>query len=188
MLVLNTILDNLPIGSIRSSALIGNVTSLIINPNNLHIDGIWVKLVNNSKKIVTPEDIRGMTAKNIIIQDHEHLLDEDEAIRLKPIMDLNFQLIGLKTYVNDKKIGTVSLFSIDLNSFYIKKIYVKPNVLASLYQEDRIFDRSQIKEVTMKAIHIIDSAQVPVNNHLFNFSKLKPNQSSASAAFTSENE
>ena len=181
---------SLPLASVRSSAKIGFADGLVINPNNLHIDSIWCRLSNGKRLLLSPMDIRDLSLRGIIINDHENLLEESDAIRLKPILEYKFDLVDKIAYVGKRKIGKVEDFAIHTENLYIQKIYVKPNLLNRVASERMTFDRSSVEEVTnLKIIFKNQNTEKILNmqeSHILQ--KINLAQPSVNASLTSENE
>lgn len=149
------------VGSIRSSGRIGRVVDIVINPHNLHIDGITCRIVGERRnQLISPSDVRDISPKAVVIDDHDRLMDPEDAVRLKPIMELGFSLEKLKAYVGSRRVGTVEDFAVDQQSLFIQKIYVQPTLLGRLSTDRLVFSRSQVHEVTKSKIVFIDSSKV----------------------------
>ena len=86
-------------------------------------------------------------------------LDQD-LVRLNEVINLKFNPIG-KIVIDDsgKKLGKVSEYSIETESFIIKKLHVSQSIMKNISNSALIIDRSQIKEITDKSI-IVRSASV----------------------------
>jgi len=153
MLYLSTKLHNQPLLSLRSAGRIGTVIGPIINPHNLHIDGFYCDVINaESEQILLDMHIRDMGVKGFIIDDHTNLSDPDELVRLQPVIEMDFELIGKQAFVGKKKIGKIVDYAIDSDGLFINKFYVQPPVWQSLNQSTLIFDRLSVVEVTDTAI------------------------------------
>ncbi len=149
------------VGSIRSAGRIGRVVGLVINPHNLHVDGITCRIVGErSDQLISPSDVRDLTQRAIVIDDHDRLMDPSDAVRLRPILELGFSLEKLKAYVGSRRVGIVEDFAIDQQSLFIQKFYVRPNLIGRLSTDRLVFGRSQIQEVTKSKIVFIDSSKV----------------------------
>jgi hypothetical protein len=190
MLINDNSIVNAPLGSIRSSAKIGYVKSMVINPNNLHVDAFKCTLMNNNEQLLSPMDVRDMSPMGIIINDHDHLLDYEDAVRLKPILDINFNLLTKVAYVGKRRVGKVDGFAVNSSNFYIQKIYVKPGLIARVGADRLTFDRSTIEELTNTKIVFKNSNEVRHRDFIEEkvLNKIQAAQPSASASFTSENE
>lgn len=190
MLINDSALLNAPLGSIRSSARIGYVKSMVINPNNLHLDAFRCILQNKKEQLLSPMDIRDVSPMGIIINDHDNLLDFEDAVRLKPILDINFELINKVAYVGKRRVGRVDGFAVNSSSFFIQKIYVKPGIIARVSSDRLTFDRTAVEEITNTKIVFKNSNEAKhrafIEEKVLN--KIQAAQPSASASFTSENE
>jgi uncharacterized protein YrrD len=161
MLVLNSILLNDSIISLRNGGILGNVVGFIINPANLKIEALRCN-INNSKTplFLLNQDIRDISTDKILINDHDSLSEADDLIRLRDILDLNFILEGKSVYTKSKeKLGKVKEFAIDNSSFYIQKLYIAQPIYKSLYGGQLIIDRTQIIEITNTKIIVNDLLQ-----------------------------
>ena len=160
MLISGDQLASLPLASVRSAARIGHIKELLINPHNLHIDALLCQVVSFSQtKYLSPLDIRDISVNGFIIDDHDNLFEDEDAVRLRSIIDINFKLVGKAAYVGKKRVGQVSGFSVDSSSLYIQQIYVNPSIMNRLRGDRLIFSRSNVKEVTDQAIFFNDSSR-----------------------------
>ena len=170
MLYLSTKLQNIPLLSIRSGGRIGTVIGPIINPHNLHIDGFYCQIVQVQEPVILLDiNVRDITGKGIIIDDHVDLSTPDELVRLKSVIDLRFTIEDKQALVNKKKIGKVIEYAIDVKSLFIQKLYVQPPVWSSFKQERLTFDRVSIIEVTDSYIafrgpEVTEKAKIPSFN------------------------
>lgn len=149
MLYLSSKLHHIPLASIRSGGRIGMVIEPIINPTNLHIDAFYCQSAHSDSPLILLDiDIRDLSPRTVIIDDHVTLSEPDELVRLKPILDLNFSLVGKQAYAGIRKIGKVTEYAVDAASLFITKIYVQPPAWKSFGQDQLTFDRKSVIEVT----------------------------------------
>lgn len=159
MLIQGNQLEELGVGSIRSGGRIGRVQKLIINPHNLHIDALSCKIVGQSREqLIAPEDIRDIGPRGVVVNDHDQLINHQDAIRLQPIIKINFSLNNLQAFVGKKRVGAVENFAVEKESLFVQKIYVRPTLLNRWSTSQLVFDRSQIEEVTKSRIVFRDSS------------------------------
>ncbi len=159
MLQLSKTLLNQPILSLRTGGEIAHSLSLIINPNNLKIEGLLCSDRFDKRQLVLlPQDIREIaTGQGIIVNDHDVLTDPSELIRLQPIMELEFELIGKPVEtVSKKKLGKVGDFAVESQGMFIHKLYVEPPLVKSLTKSQLSVDRTQIIEITNRRIIVKD--------------------------------
>lgn len=187
MLIQGSCFKNMAVGSIRSAGRIGRVVEIVINPHNLHIDGITCRIIGERRdQLISPSDIRDISPKAVVIDDHDRLMDPSDAVRLRPIMELGFSLEKLKAYVGSKRVGTVQDFAVDQQSLFIQKIYVQPTLLGRLSTDRLVFSRTQVKEVTKSKIIFIDTSKVKAKERRTISSRVPMPQPSLSTSMTNE--
>lgn len=167
MLKLSQHIINLPVMSLRTSGKVATATSPIINPNNLQIEGWYCSDVfNKSQMILLKQDVRDFVPQGIAIDDHEVLAEPGDLIRLKEILDLNFELIGKQVVTNHRrKLGKVTDYALDTLTMKIQKVYVSRPIYKSLTDGQLSIDRSQILEITPSKVVVRDvdiKAESPV--------------------------
>lgn len=163
MLYLSTRLNDLPLLSLRSSGRIGTILRPIINPHNLHIDGFWCQLSNTSaEQILLDMSVRDISSRGLIINDHQDISDAGELIRLQPVLDIQYSLIGKQVIANKKKLGKIIEYAIDIESLFIQKFYVQPPVWQSINQHRLTFDRASIIEITDKTV-VVNGPEITAN-------------------------
>lgn len=159
MLKLSNTLINVPVMSLRTGSPIGMATTMIINPNNLKIEGWYVQDKFSGKKLVlVTSELRDLSDQGIIVNDHEVLAEASELVRLKPIIDISFELIGKQVVSQSgKKYGKVSDFAAETESLLVKKIYASQSIIKSFAGGSTSIDRTQIVEITNTQIIIEDA-------------------------------
>lgn len=154
MLQLSSFVLNRPVLSIRSGDVVATTTTPIVNPDNLKIEGFNC-VSPHGQLILLCQDIREISADGLIIDDFERLVEANDLVRLKKIIELDYRVIGKAVETVDKhRLGKVNDYAIDTNSMYIQKIYVSQSMLKSLAGNSLSIDRSQIHETTPKKIII----------------------------------
>lgn len=158
MLKLKDTFIGAPVLSLRTGGQIAQVQKPIINPNNLKIEGWYVQdIFNNEQLILLSQDIRDFLPQGFAVNDHEVLTPPTELIRLKDILEQNFDLSGKDvTTTDNKRVGKVSDYAVETKSLYIQKLYASQSILKSLSGGSLSIDRSQIIEITNKRIVIED--------------------------------
>lgn len=155
MLHLSVSLQNLPLGSLRVGSIVGEAVSPIINPHNLKVEG-WHALLQNSNtpRIVTVTDIRDFSTKGIVINDAHDLLEPKEHIRLQKVLRLEYRLVNKPVYAGKSRIGKVSDYAVDSDTFFITKLYVRPSLFKGLAGGQQVVDRSQVVKLTHNAVFL----------------------------------
>ncbi len=164
MLRLSGIYHNRDVLSLRTGRPVGHAFSPVINPNNLKIEGWYATKVGNKDPMVLPTgQIRDLIAKGLVVDDHDSITHPDDLVRMKKILEINYELIG-KPIVTEskKKLGKVQDYSVDDQSMYIQKLYVTQNILRGINKSQLLIDRDQVIEITDKKIIVKDlSEKVP---------------------------
>lgn len=161
MLQLSQSLLNQPVMSLRTGAPIATTTAAIINPNNLKVEGFYCEdRSNKDRLVVLYQDIRDVIPQGIVVNDHEVLTPPDELVRLKDIIELNFELIGKPVVTAGKeKLGKVNDYATEVSTMYVQKLYVGQSLLKSLAGGSLSVERTQIIEITNRKIVIKDPLQ-----------------------------
>ncbi len=156
MLQLSVALNNKSVLSLRTGTPIATITGPIINPNNLKVEGFYCQDRYNKKELILLyQDIRDMMPKGYVVNDHDMLVEASELVRLKDILDLNFELIGKQVEtVSKQKVGKVSDYATEMETMFIQKIYVSQSILKSFTGGSLSIDRTQINEITPNRIII----------------------------------
>lgn len=169
MLQLSKALMSKPVLSLRTGSPVAQVTGAIFNPNNLKIEGFYCQDRYNKKELVLLyQDIRDVLGKGFVINDHDVLVEVEDLIRLKEVININYQLIGKQVVtVDKKKVGKVSDFATEVETMMVQKIYVAQSIIKSFTGGSLSIDRSQIVELTPKRIIInslTKSSRVPITS------------------------
>lgn len=156
MLALSNQFLNRPVMSLRTGGRVGTAVQPIINPNNLKIEGFYVDdRVAKGRLILLTQDIRDMIPQGFVIDDRDVMSEPDDLVRLKEILQINFQLMNKPVVtVNKRKVGKVSDWAAETTTLYIQKLYAGRSLLRSLNDAQLSIDRTQIVEITDRQIVI----------------------------------
>jgi sporulation protein YlmC with PRC-barrel domain len=159
MLQLAKSLIDVPVMSLRTGGLVAMAIKPIINPNNLKIEG-WYCKDKFSKKtlILLGNDVRDLVPQGLAINDHDVLSETTELVRLKKVLELEFELIGKQVITDTKrKLGKVGDYAVDTSSLFVQKLYITQPLYRNLSGGQLIVDRGQIVEITNKTITVRDN-------------------------------
>jgi sporulation protein YlmC with PRC-barrel domain len=142
--------------SLRTGSIVAAITAPIINPDNLKIEGFYCQdRFDKAQLVLLCQDIRDVLPQGYVINDHDVLAEPEELIRLKKVMELDFELIGKQVVTVDKqKVGKVNDYATETGSMSVQKIYVTQSILKNLAGGSLSIDRSQIQEITPRRIII----------------------------------
>ncbi len=156
MLQLSANLLNKSVLSLRTGTTIATVTQAIFNPNNLKIEGFYCQdRFSKQELVLLYQDIRDTMAKGYVVNDHDVLVEPEELVRLKDVLDLRYELIGKQVETISKhKVGKVTDYATEMETMFVQKIYVSQSILKSFTGGSLSVDRSQINEITPRRIII----------------------------------
>lgn len=156
MLQLSASLLNKPVMSLRTGQQVATATEPIINPNNFKIEGFYcTDRFNRERTVLLYQDIRDVIAQGFVIDDQSVLAQPEDLVRLEETMQINFQLLGKPVVtISKERIGKVSDFATEIETFYIQKIYVSQSIFKNFSGGNLGVDRNQINEITDKKIII----------------------------------
>lgn len=158
MLQLSKALLNKSVLSLRTGAPIATITGAIFNPNNLKIEGFYCQdRFDKNELILLYQDIRDIMPNGYVVNDHDVLVEADELVRLKDVLELRFELIGKQVEtISKQKVGKVSDFATEMETMYVQKVYVSQSFLKNFTGGSLSIDRSQINEITPRRVIIND--------------------------------
>lgn len=154
MLTLGQALIGKNVLSLRNGTPVGRITGIVIDPNNLKIEG-WYAQDNYSRKnlVLLTQEIRDVLPQGFVVNDHEALTAPEDLVRLKKILQINFTLTDKPVVSNHKRrLGKVVDYAFEQDGFFIQKLYVAQSVLKSFSGGTLMIDRNQIVEITDRRI------------------------------------
>jgi sporulation protein YlmC with PRC-barrel domain len=156
MLKLSKSLLGKSVMSLRTGTAVATVTAPIINPNNLKIEGFYCQDRFDKRELVLVcQDIREFLSQGFVVNDHSVLVEAEDLVRLREVLDIGFEIFGKQVETLAKeKVGKVSDYAVETDSMYIQKMYVSQSIMKSLSGGSLSIDRSQVNEITAKKIII----------------------------------
>ena len=161
MLQLSASLLDKSILSLRTGTPIATVTAAIFNPNNLKIEGFYcIDRFDKTELILLCQDIRDVLKQGYVVNDHDVLVEPDELVRLKDVLELNYELIGKHVVtISKQKVGKVSDYAVETETMFVQKVYASQSILKSFTGGSLSIDRTQINEITPKRVIINELAK-----------------------------
>ena len=156
MLQLSANLINRDVLSLRTGAPIARVTGIILNQDSLKIEGLYCEDRFDKRQLIRlHQDIREFLPNGYVVNDHEVLVEAEDLVRLKKVIDVDYQLIGKQVVTESKqRIGKVSDFATEIETMMVQKLYVTQSVLKSFTGGSLSVDRTQVVETTKSKIII----------------------------------
>jgi len=158
MLQLSDFLQNRQVLSLRVGGPVATAIGPIINPDNLVVEGFYCEdRLKKQPLILLCQDIREILRDGFVVDDIERLVEAEDLVRLKDVIDMHFSLIGKPIETIEKeKVGKVSDFAVETTTMSIQKLYAAQSLLRNLTGGSLSIDRGQIHEVTPRKIIITE--------------------------------
>ena len=152
MLIRSTRLTDFPVLSLHIGGRIARVVAPIVDPHDLKIIAYRVDgpLVGREVGDILPtSSIREHSPIGFIVDSSDELVAADDIVRVRDVLALHFDLIGLKV-VSRKgtKLGKVIDYTADADSGLIQQLIVQRPIFKALIDPELTISRSQIHEVT----------------------------------------
>ena len=157
MLILNSKLEKTPVMGLQTGSQLALIGAPIIDPANLQI--LAYSLDNNSysndQMYLRIDEIRELSRIGFIVDSGEDFITTSDVIKIKEILDLNFQIIGMK--VVDEKgnlVGKVVDFTMSLLNFTVQQLIVKRPLFKSFNSSELTIHRNSITAIDDEKITI----------------------------------
>ncbi len=150
MLLSGDKLRDVPILSIQAGGMIARTGDPIIDPNDLKIVGFKTTgpLSKSETNILDVRSIREFSNYGMVIDSEEEFVSGDDVIKIKQVLDLGFNLIGLKVESRrGSKLGKVSSFTCTEEDFTLQQLIVQRPAIKSFMDPELLIPRSEIVEV-----------------------------------------
>ncbi|MBR3115684.1 hypothetical protein IKF30_00425 [Candidatus Saccharibacteria bacterium] len=159
MLVYNSHLIGTNILSVQAGGPIGQISSAIVNPDNLQIIAFRLTgpLIDQRANILDVNSIREYSDYGMVIDDVDELVGPNDVVHIEQILELNFDLLSLKVETKKgTKLGQLIDFTVNSDDFQVQQIIVKRPLVKRLVDPELTISRKEIVEVTDYKIIIKD--------------------------------
>ncbi|MBQ3325542.1 hypothetical protein IJG79_00085 [Candidatus Saccharibacteria bacterium] len=161
MLIKDTDLINFPILSLHMSGMIAKTSEAIIDPSDLKIVGFYLvgPEVGDGEHgdILQVGDIREFSNLGMVIDSSDEFVNADDIVKLKDVVNINFQLIGKKVETKKKtKLGKVIGYTVNPQDFMIQQIVVQRPLMKSFLDPELLVGRSEIVNVDDEKVVVRD--------------------------------
>ena len=131
---------------------IATISSSIIDPNSLKIIAFRVAgpLVRKSPaNILAASSVREYSTFGCVIDSIDELVTEDDVIKIRDVIALNFDLVGLKVETkHGSRLGKILDYTVTSDNFSVQQLVVKRPIRKSFLDPELIIPRSEIVEIT----------------------------------------
>ncbi|MBR2839841.1 hypothetical protein IKE82_00705 [Candidatus Saccharibacteria bacterium] len=159
MLVYNSHLTGTPILSVQAGGPIGQIVSSIVDPDNLKIIGFYIigPTIDPDHNILDTKSVREYSNYGMVIDSVDELVAPSDVIRIKQVLDLNFDLLTLKVETKKgSKLGQLIDFTVNSDDFLVQQIIVKRPLVKRFMDSELTISRKEIVEVTDYKIIVRD--------------------------------
>ena len=150
MLLNGNKLRDVPILSIQAGGMIARTSDPIIDPDELKVVGFKIvgPLAKSDANILDVQSIREFSNYGMVIDSADELVSGDDVVRIKRVLDLGFNLIGLKVESRKgSKLGKVSSFNCTEDDFMVQQLIVQRPAIKALMDPELLIPRAEIVEV-----------------------------------------
>ena len=147
-----------PVLSVQTGTPVGYLSAAIVDPDTLKILAFRLQgpLVDSANLLDT-KSIREYSNLGMVIDDAEELVEENDIIRVKEVLELNFDLLSLKVETKKgSKLGHVIDYTVTPDDYTIQQIIVKRPLIKALSDPELTIPRTEIVEITDYKIIVKD--------------------------------
>lgn len=167
MLINGTELLKSPVMSLHTGGKIADLDIPLIDPENLKVEAYKVSgpLLGSKASYLRTAEIREIGPLGVIVDGADDIVELDDVIKIKQLVELDFQLLSLQAVdETGNKLGKVSSYSLDSDTFMIHKLSVKRGIFKAINDTGMLIDRSQIVEIDRNRIIVRSTAKKIENN------------------------
>jgi uncharacterized protein YrrD len=155
-------LSRLPVMSLQTGEAVAVLDSAVVTTSQLQTVAFLCHAVDNPRHqhILLTNDIRQITDDCFIVDSLEDLAEPGDIVRLQELLAEEYSPLGAGVVTDTgRRLGSVKDFSINSDTMYVQKLYVRPSLLFPLHHETAIIDRTQIVDITPKRIVVRDTTE-----------------------------
>lgn len=161
MLISAANLIGCPILSLHVSGSIARVTEVLVDPNELKVIAFRVEGptigTEDVGDILPAGSVREFSRLGMIIDSSDEFVKDDEIIRIKTVLDLDFSLLRLKAESKaGAKLGKVSDFIVEPETWFVQQLVVQRPIVKALLNPELLIPRSEIDSVTDTKVIVKD--------------------------------
>jgi uncharacterized protein YrrD len=157
LLILGAKLNGLTVVTLSSGSRVATLEKPVIDRKSLEVPAFKCH-AGGQELALSTRDIRQFNPSIILINSEDDLVETTEIVRLQPLIQENFPLIGVTVKTESgTKLGNVNDFVLDTSSFMVQKLHIKRPIFKSLLLEGLTIDRNQIVDISPKLITVHDA-------------------------------
>ena len=175
MLLPHTKIENIPVMSLQTGGELARTARPIIDPRNLSIIAFELtgEHLDVTPSLLLIQDIREISSMGYIVDSSDEFVGVEDVIKVHEVYNFDFRLLDIPVIDRRKhKLGTVSGFAYETDSFEIQQLNVKRPFFKSFTDTEKLVHRSQIVAIQDDAIVVesLDQSSTQPLPRLSNYS------------------
>jgi uncharacterized protein YrrD len=158
MYILSAQLKRLGVLSLQTGQSVATTTEPIIDPANLTVVALGLAMPQTTQPVIMTADVRQLARDCVVIDSQDEISEAGEIVRLDQLLAQNFKLIDLPVFTESgRRLGKVEDFTMEVETYRIKKVYVKRPLLLSIAASNLVIDRDQVIEATPRQLTVSEA-------------------------------
>ena len=151
MIIAAEILNGYPVLSLHVSGQIASVTEIIVDPNDLKVVAFRVagpEVGGEVGEYLRENDVREFSDLGMVVNSLDEFVNPDDVIKLGKIIELNFDLIGMKVETKKgTKLGKVTGYMVNTNGWLVQTLIVQRPLVKSFLDPELVIWRSEVVKI-----------------------------------------
>ena len=155
MLMVGSRFIGMPVLSLHIGGQTAAVKRVVVDPEDLSIMAFELEgpIIRDPEigSFLMAEDIRETSNQGLVVDSADRFVNPEDVIRLNEVLELNFNLEGLKVVTKEdkkiKKLGKIIDYTVDSSTLSIFQIIAQRPFMESFVDPQLTINRSQITEV-----------------------------------------
>ena len=160
MLVNGSGLAGRPVMSLQLGGPVARVVAPVVDPDDLRVIAFVVEgptIGGDIGNILDVRSVREFSSLGFIIDSADELVEREDVIKIRDVMALNFDPIGLKVETKKgTKLGKIEDYTVDAGSMMVQQLIVRRPLRKSFVDPQLTIARSQIVEVDDYTVTVRD--------------------------------
>jgi len=136
--------------SLQTGAKLAETHKILVDPRDLTICAYELTgpVLDQRPSFLRPVDVRELSSLGLIVDSSDEFVGLSDVIVIEQVHGYDFDLVGLDV-IDDrqKKLGKVSAYNVDSESFSVQQLVVKRPLLKSFTETELLINREQVLEV-----------------------------------------
>ena len=118
-------------------------------------------MLSSCGNILDAKSVREYSNIGLVIDSADELVSDTDVVKIKEVLELNFNLIGLKVETKKgSKLGKIIDFTVAEDNFSVQQLIVKRPAIKSFLDSELVIPRAEITEVTDYKVIVKDEEKI----------------------------